>query len=73
MQSISQTSQPTDFSSPATVQANLNTAMGCVVLLLPILLWLSVTAHRKHRAALLRQQIQMLEKLWLLSSTETRH
>jgi hypothetical protein len=47
--------------------------MGCVVLLLPILLWLSVTAHRKHRAALLRQQIQMLEKLWLLSSTETRH
>lgn len=73
MQSFSNpsTSQPAPLPSPAAVQANLNTAMGCLVLTLPIVLWLTITAHRKHRASTLRRRIQSLEKLWLLSSTET--
>jgi len=73
MRSISHTSQPTDSPSPATVSADLNTEMGCFVLMLPIVLWLGVIAHRKHRATTLRHQIQMLEKLWLFSSSETHH
>ena len=62
------------YSSASAPQNNLNTAintaMGCTVLLLPIVLWLSVTTHRKHRASKLRRQIQKLESLWLLSSRE---
>lgn len=53
--------------SHSTAQADLNTVMGCAVLLLPVLLWLTVAAHRKHRASKLGRQIQKLERLWLLS------
>ncbi len=69
MKSISHSSQSAD-SSASVAQANLNTAMGCIVLLLPILLWLTVAAHRKHRASKLRRQIQKLERLWSLSLHE---
>ena len=73
MQSFSNpsTSQPAPLSAPAAVQANLNTAMGYLVLTLPLLLWLTIAVHRRHRATTLRRQVQSLEKLWLLSSTET--
>ena len=71
----SSTAQAASLSAPAAaqanLQANLNTAMGCLVITLPILLWLGITAHRKHRVTTLHNQVQSLEKLWLLSSTET--
>ena len=69
--SVSHASQSSQPVSSAVVQTNLNTTMGCFVLMLPIILWLIVTAHRKQRAATLKKRIQQLESLWLLSLTET--
>jgi len=46
--------------------------MGCFVMTLPILLWLSIIIHRRRRAAKLRRQIQMLNSQWH-STTEIRY
>ncbi|MBW4465750.1 MAG: hypothetical protein KME07_09975 [Pegethrix bostrychoides GSE-TBD4-15B] len=67
----SQAAQPAQPASPSPNPSSFNTAMGCCLLLLPIVLCLSVTAHRKHRIAKLRRQVQMLEKLWLLNAPKT--
>lgn len=69
MKTVSHSFQSANASA-SVAQANLNTTMGCAVLLLPILLWLTVAAHRKHRASKLRRQIQKLERLWSLSLRE---
>jgi|GEM_PF-1437709 len=43
------------------------TLIGFSVISFPILLLLGVIAYKKYRAAVLRQQIVTLEKIWLLS------
>lgn len=48
------------------VNPNTNVLMGAFAIALLLLLVSTITVHRKRRAARLRQQIEMLEKLWRL-------
>ncbi len=69
MQSFSHASQPAASVEPlAPASSSLQTALGCLLLFLPVVICLSVSTHRRHRRAKLRRQVQMLEKLWLLNA-----
>jgi hypothetical protein len=48
-------------------------AGALVAIVLPFVLVVSMIAHRKHRVRKLRQQVALLERLWLInSSTENQ-
>ncbi len=55
---------------PADVAAT-NAVIGVVAIALPIVLFCAIVAHRKHKATVMQQRIQRLNRLWQLDSSET--
>jgi ABC-type glycerol-3-phosphate transport system permease component len=45
---------------------------GMVVLVLPVLIVLGILGRRHYRRVVYQRRVQMLERLWLLSSVEPR-
>lgn len=45
--------------------------LGVMSIAIPMTLVCGILLHRRYRTAMLKRQIQKLEKLWLLNSTET--
>ncbi len=45
---------------------SVNNVMGALIIMFPIMLFLSVKAYKGYRVAVLRKRIATLEKLWYL-------
>ena len=66
------TNQPTpdpsevNFISQNTI--SINGAIALIIFVIPITLCLGFNTYKRYRAAVLRQQIATLEKLWLLEN-----
>lgn len=66
--------QATVSASPDTSSQNNSVVVGSTVLLLllPVAVVLGIVSYRKYCAATLQRQIQLLERMWLLSSNGMR-
>jgi hypothetical protein len=51
--------------------AHSNTVSGLLAILLPTVALGAIAIYRKHQARMMRQQIQRLNRIWQLNSSET--
>jgi hypothetical protein len=63
IQTVSSIQNPSIESS----QTSINSVLGGVAIALPILLALGVRGYRNYRLRILREQVDMLERIWQLS------
>jgi hypothetical protein len=66
------TPNPSEVNSTSQNTININGAIALVIVLIPITLYLGFNTYKRYRAALLRQQIATLEKLWLLDNKKKK-
>ncbi|WP_017652287.1 hypothetical protein [Fortiea contorta] len=72
MQNYSTSQSASNHSQVSSTSVNINGAIALLIFIIPISLCFGVKAYRKYRAAVLRQQIATLEKLWRLESKKKK-
>jgi hypothetical protein len=66
------TNSPVDFSSNTQDIITINGAIALIAVLIPLTIFAGLKAYKKYRVAVLRQQINTLEKLWHLHSNNRK-
>ena len=57
---------------PPNSSLSLDIYLSALIVSLPILVGLGIIFHKKHRAAVMRQRIETLERIWRLNYRKTR-